>query len=705
MALRRFDNIPVSEGPNRGALSLAMANPFEDTLAAIEKFGQAGAVSSAETQARSEVMGGGNPGLSLGLTPAGQAYNDAAQKAYEVRTSLDVRAKHAELSAKFTGQNPGDAAAYAETMGQYVAGIGANVPESIKPQIMAEANLRYSEGLASVTEATNKHQYQLHVSEIATGYKASVDDAEGLAMAGRSDLADAALLQSLARVDDMVNVGSISAGEGELMKREARSQVAAGTLYQGFLSGHVPLEAVQRGEIGAELPGHVRESLVRKMEAEQAHRRSEQNFRDGQVEKAIRQGDRDLNAMTAKLKLGVPLRPDEQVRFNAYSTGGAAASPLQVEEARAAHSTLNVSATVASAKPEQIATVRGLWAANPPASTEEALIRKTTAEAFDRRESALKTDAMAYAMEVLPGKFPAVAFPSDINSPEMGAALRQLSDNADGLKAQFGVDEPPMTKPDQQRFAAMFAGLPGEQRTALRSLIEVNMGPNAMKIWETLGKEGAGVAAHAGILSAQGRGDVANTLDTGKELLDRKLVIPPTPQQVVPAFYSSGIPAAFAMDTKAQDQIRDAAVARAAYLANMAGKPEDVASHLAQAFKDVGGATTDYNGQKIALPLGVNDSGVFLDRLESVTPNVAATLGWPAGVAEAIASGEARLTSFGEGKYGVTIGTVNVPGFELDWGAIPAPSVVRRGMLSNPNPLPSAAPLGGVPSLGGPDGR
>lgn len=681
MAIRRLNINYTPQAPSMALLNAAMQSPLEGVLQSVEKFAQQAAVESGSQQAISDVMSGENPSLSMGLTPAGQAYNEAARKAYSVRTSMDIRAKNAELVAQYDGRNATDPQSYAERMGSFVSNIGASVPEAIRPQIMAEANLRYTEGLAAITETTNKRQYALHASELEAGYKASIDDASSLAMAGKHDLALAALAQGLGRIDDQISAGIVSPGEGEIKKRDARGVVAAGGLYQGFLAGRVSIESVQSGEVGAELPGHVRESLIRSMESEQAHRRSEQNYAFSQTEKLRVQGDRDLNAMTAKLNLGVPLTPDERGRYEAYASGRAPASPLQVEEANAAYKTLGVSSAVATARPEEIARVRGLWAANPPTSTEEALVRNKTIEAFNKREAALKDDAMAYAMSVLPDKFPSVTFPNNPNLPEFDAALRQLSDNADGIRTQFGVDAIALTKPDQQRLATMIANLPADQKELVRGKIQANMGPNAMKVWETLGKEGASIAAHAGVMASVNRADVARSIEEGDEAIKTGRVVAPKKDEVTAAWFESNLHVAFDHSQSYGQQIQKAGLARAAYLAKMAGEPENVAGYLEAGFRDVGGSSTTYNGYSIALPLGVDDLGTFTDRLDTVTPEVAATLGWPAGVAEGIANGDARLTSLGEGKYGVTIGTMTIPGFELDWNAIPEPA--SRPMMLN----------------------
>lgn len=298
MAIRRFDNVPMPQGPARGALAMAMVNPLEDTLSAIERFGQRGAVASAEQQATNDVLSGGNPGMSLGLTPAGQAYNEAARKAYLARTEGDLRAKALEVGNTFTGRNQGDAQAAAKVFGAHVEALSMNVPDSVKPQLMAEAKLRQADLVARIASAENQNTFRMHVSEIDAGLQADVDEASVMARDGSPPEAIGAIYQRAdSRIDDLVNLGQINAAEAEIRKAEYRSGIQAEAIYGQALrdgSGVRVLHDLDTGgPVSQGLTLKQRDSLKAKLTAElnrreaDAQRADAEQARVGKVEREV----------------------------------------------------------------------------------------------------------------------------------------------------------------------------------------------------------------------------------------------------------------------------------------------------------------------------------------------------------------------------------------------------------------------------------
>lgn len=687
MAIRRFDNIPISQGPARGALAMAMVNPLEDTLSAIEKFGQRGAVADATQQATNDVLSGGNPGMSLGLTPAGQAYNEAAQKAYETRTSLDLRAKHAELSARYTGQNPGDAQAYAETMGQYVSAVGAAVPDSVKPRIMAEAHLRYAEGLASVTEATNRHQYALNVSEMQAGYKASVDDAAGLAMAGKPDLADAALLQSLERADNLVAIGAKSPGEGEMMKREARATVAAGTLYQGFLAGHVSIDAVEKGDIGADLPGHIRESLVRQMQTEQAHQRSEQNHALAVQAATERANGNNARALAKDIASGAQITPEKEATANLLLSGKAPIDPEAYNTLREAYSVRSITQPVTSGKvaDAQAALLR-VDAYQPKDATEAAIREKSRKEIEGFIADATGDDPIG-KLAARGGSFPNGLPPVDLSSPEaLAQSLVTRSAAVAPTEIKHGVPLPVLSKSEAAQLGVTLSQWSEDQQAQALGAVSQLTPEAAAKTLEGVGKT-APVMAHAGYLQMQGAGELARSVLRGAKVTNSDLVKPATDLEKANAVWTSEItqvmPPAVAKQTLA---------AAEAVRADFISRGEDPPA-LADIIKSVGGATGTYGSGKVLLPFGVTDEGDFADRIESVTDAEVIAMGGAPEHAKAIREGRATLRSVGDGRYLVRIGP-NIMPFELDYSAI-APKPAAPGIFGT-----TARALAGAADVG-----
>jgi hypothetical protein len=667
---QRYQRQFIPQDIPRGLQGLALANPLEDALGAVEKFAERSAVDRGRQQAADAVFGGEQVTPKLGLTPGGDAFNDAAQHAFAAKSEAVLRSKAATLEAQFSGLNPTDGEAFAEIYNRSAEEVIRSVPEQWRAPIALEAQLRGQMAVAGIQKKAIEHQRQLSAAALRDGFDLDIQDAASAEQIGQRDLADAAMAKAQAKAESLRGLGLINDDSMAIMLRNGREEVATRTLYRGFLDGRVSLEDVRDGEVGAHLSASARDRLVNRIQGEISDRRVAANHAMALQERDLRLRSQDATALAKKRDAGVPLSPDEQAREDSYATVPGLIDQDALDKVAVARATSGLSREVATATPQQIEATIAEWNTRPPGSLADVELRKRSIEAFEARQQALKDDPASYAAAVMPDKFPPVVLPPP-SDPNFDAALQQAATNAATIRAQFGVEANPFTREQQQRLATELAGMPASEQAATLARIQANMGPAAATVHEGLAKDGALVQAHAGLVPAP----IGASILQGQEQMKLGNVKAPTAAEASGELIGSGVAEAYAYSPGAQAQLRQAATARAAYLAAMAGDPAGASGYLSQAYKDVAGVTGNYNGRKIALPLGVEDLGAFSDRIESVTPQEVAAMGGVPDVAAALQAGEAALESIGNGQYLVTIGAsrVNRPDgrpFVLDFSQI-----------------------------------
>lgn len=629
-AARYSPSVIPSAGVGRGVESLAFANPLEDVLSAVSSFGQKAAISGAADEANAAVLGGENVTPKLGLTPAGQAYNEAAQRAFQSRSEGILRAKANELATQYDGRHPTDPDNFSKVYGAVRDSVVQAVPEQWRAPIAFEAGLRHDEAVTAIRGRAQAIAFQHDQQSIEDGRKADAEEAASMAQIGRSDLVDAALAKSAAKAQSLVEIGAINQDEADIRKKNAREVVASETIFHGFMLGHVSLAAVQSGAVGAELSAPVRDHLVSKIESQIAHVRSEQNHALAVADHNVRVNSSQLDAITIAQDHGIPIDEKTAAFRDQLLAAPGSVDANSYSKGIASRATIGIAREVATARPEQIQATRAEWAANPPTSEAEYQRRERVVKAFDFREQSLKDDAAAYATSVLPDKFPPVILPAP-NDPGFDAALSQAATNVGLIRAQWGVTANPLTKDQQQRFATSLRLMSWDEKAAVLGRVETAMGADAAVIHEGLAKQGALVEAHAGIVAAQGWPDVAASMLQGQQALDLGNVVAPPEKDVAAAAYAASVPAMYPASETAQAQIRKSALAVAA---SIAGPNGDVIGALPQAFKVVGAQQGKFGGSVIALPMGVASNIAFADRVQSVTDSEIAAMGSNRALAE-----------------------------------------------------------------------
>lgn len=281
MATARYNPGYIPQDAPRGLLDAALSSPLTQAIDTVERLGQRAGSIAAASEAEQAVMGGQNPSLLPGLTPMGQAFNEAAIGAYEARTSMDLRAKANELSARFSGVNPTDPQAFAQVFDAHMNEVLGAVPERIRPAIAAEAGARRSASIAAITESANRHELARNVSTINLGLQQDADEAARLARDGAApEVLGALYARSDARMDQLVALGQIGADEAAMRKADSRAKIRSeavlGQVIRGQMDGVSAIhDLLTGGKLAEGMPLRERDRLVGDITSELNRRHSE----------------------------------------------------------------------------------------------------------------------------------------------------------------------------------------------------------------------------------------------------------------------------------------------------------------------------------------------------------------------------------------------------------------------------------------------
>lgn len=327
-AARYSPSVIPSAGVGRGVESLAYSNPLEDALSAVSSFGQKAAVSGAADEANAAVLSGENVTPKLGLTPAGQAYNEAAQRATIARTSMDFRAKAAELGAQFTGQRPGDSAAYEKIMGAHVDQVVQTIDPRWRGEAKLEGEFRLRTGAAAIAENENRTQFKTHVDDIQAGIVADVQETARIARDGGSEEVLAALHARAANnYAELVNLGALGPQAAAAALAEDNSAIHAEAIFGAATrtgNGTSVIHALESGDKRfADLTLKQRDTLVNKITGELSRQHAESVRADADQERAGK-NDRDLAATKLFMDIysgDASRRPTADTIYNAQAAG------------------------------------------------------------------------------------------------------------------------------------------------------------------------------------------------------------------------------------------------------------------------------------------------------------------------------------------------------------------------------------------------
>jgi hypothetical protein len=507
---------------------LAYANPLEAGLQAVQKFAERGAIQRGQSEAVETVLSGGTPSPKLGLTPGGLAYNQAAEKALAVRSEGVLRSKAAELASQFDGRNPTDADSFAEVYGRVADEVVQSVPEQWRAPIAFEAQTRVAEAVSAIRTQSAGFEYQKDVKAIGDGFQFDIQDAASAEQIGRGDLADAAMAKAMDKARSLVEIGAINEESAALMLREGRETIATESLYRGFLTGGVSLEAVQSGEVGAELSARARDRLVNKMEAEIAHRVTLSNRALAMQEAQVRENTRSAKVLANEVRLGIAITPEKQAMIDAMTTGAVPIDPEAFDDLRVARAGVVDSARITSAP---------VAAAERELAAVEALGLSTAADA-ERVKNARKTleahragltgnDPVQYLAGIgalsagaAPGQESPPA-PVDFSSPDaLAATLADRVPRVAVASRQYGQPLPSLTRAEVVGLRARLDAAGVDERVALLKTIATT-DPQADRTLGMLAGEGGGNYAAVGVTAARVGEGVARDI-AAASLIDPK---------------------------------------------------------------------------------------------------------------------------------------------------------------------------------------
>ena len=260
----------------------------------------------------------------------------------------------------------------------------------------------------------------------------------------------------------------------------------------------------------------------------------------------------------------------------------------------------------------------------------------------------------AYTLGVNQGVIDNVPFdPSDPNT------LEQRVLQAEALSEHYGVEASPLTDPELTMLTGALPQMTPAEKVVLAETLAI-----APELWGDIAKKGGGTFAMAG---ASGDRDVMNTVFTGQELINNKLVTPIKSSDYLGDFTDMVGGVYGAEDAM---NVKNAALA---YYATMGAEDYDT-DLFKQAITAVTGGIGEINGFKIELPRGIEEDR-FEDYIDQMQPETVASMGGVRGMtdeeaAELISRSALKNTKSGnyivESNFGTLFKPDGTP-FILEW--------------------------------------
>jgi len=671
MATARYQRQTDAPSIRTGLVAAASIDPFEDAVDMVEKFSRGARIQGAEHNAMADVMAGKTPNLAPAMTEAQFAYNEAAGRAYEAKTSVDLRAKANELATQYDGRDPSHPGAFAQTFDAYSSSLLAQVPAELRPQIQLEVQARRSEALAHITDRANRFEFDRNTSAIEEGIKANVDDAAAAARDGRLDLVNLAVSKANDQLESLVNLGVINADEADIKRGQVLASIHAEKIMGDFARGGYPAGRIAAVESGDDpetrgMPLDIRDRLVGKMRA--GSRRVQMEARRGAA--AVAAGTRK-NAASARdiltvAKTGANLREDETDFAHGVIHGSIDIGDdyLREELTVAVLSQDKVADFVTKPLEQGQREAREILdGAATRGDRREIAVAKNIVEAVDKKAKALEADPVQW----LHDSQTVSLTPLDLSSPAaLGETLRNRSVEVEVAGENEGRTFPTLSNAEVSAIERHFvdSGMGENDQLAYVTAI---VGSSSDRGESTIRRMNGGKSPHlaaAGMLVANGREEVAGELLRGAALMKSPEIPKMTPT------VKAALPTA-AIYTAVPSEVGDRYVAAtekvyAARMVDAGRSPADGDPDVwAQAQVDVGGKAGAYNDAPLLLPIGVVDEGDFADRVESVTGDELVAMGADPATAEDTAAalrtgGGVNLTSTDPGRYRVRVGGVTL---------------------------------------------
>lgn len=260
----------------------------------------------------------------------------------------------------------------------------------------------------------------------------------------------------------------------------------------------------------------------------------------------------------------------------------------------------------------------------------------------------------AYTLGVNQGVIEKIDF-----DPSNPSTLEQRVLQSDALSDHYGVEASPLTDPELTMLTGALPQMTPAEKVVLAETLAI-----APELWGDIAKKGGGTFAMAG---ASGDRDVMNTVFTGQELINSKLVTPIKSSDYLGDFTDMVGGVYGAEDAM---NVKNASLA---YYATMGAEDYDP-DLFEQAIAAVTGGIGEINGFKIELPRGVEEER-FEDYIDQMQPETVSSMGGVRGMTDEEAAeliSRSALKGVKSGSYIVesNFGTLFKPDgtpFILEW--------------------------------------
>lgn len=468
MAFKRIDQTYTPESPSSGLMKAAMANPFEGLMKTVEDFATQQGKQNAQQAALTDVMAGKQPGPSIGLTPFGQAYNDAAQKAYEAQTSNDLRAKSIEIASQFSGMKAGDADNADQMMKAHIEGLSKNIPEQFRASVLFEAEARRADLYSKIAGAEKEHQFKLNIENIKTALDNDLVEAQMRARDGDMVAANAVAAKALERSNSLVEAGFYTPEmAASSMKDFKDAQDAEEVIGSAIRSGNMVniAQAVQNGDGQFKnTPLKVRDYIVKELAQEVSRR-------DTLAKKQVASFDKQARYVAEGLDAGKAQSGQDLAFIDAVEKGQIQLSQDAFDKLQESNWTSKIGRPMLDLPANEAAKqyVRMTSAANIPESVTAANVQTNVKKMVDAHIAGLRgNDPTGYLDSI--GAIGDVSGVKtlDTSSPQaFASSFSARKDAIDSARVQYQSQAIPYVSADDSKaIRSMFSGMNEEEKLA-----------------------------------------------------------------------------------------------------------------------------------------------------------------------------------------------------------------------------------------------
>ena len=651
MAIRRIDQTYTPEAPSSGLMKAAMANPFEGLMKTVEDFATQQGKQNAQQAALTDVMAGKQPGPSIGMTPFGQAYNDAAQKAYEAQTSNDLRAKSIEIASQFSGMKAGDADNADQMMKAHIEGLSKNIPEQFRASVLFEAEARRADLYSKIAGAEKEHQFKMNIEDIKSALDNDLVEAQMRARDGDIAAANAVAAKAQERAQSLVGYGVLTPDRAASSMKEFKdAQGAEEVIGSAIRSGNImqTVKAVQDGAGRfAETPLKTRKYIINELTQEAYRQQAQQNAgRQAREEKGISLAD--------KINSGKTLNRDEQAERDFILANPDAVSPKTRSDVVIANGADQMWNEIKNVTLLEAQKTVDDWNQQEPTSYEEAQIRKNINTRWEEYKKAMapgsdeQIDYLTKTGQMSPGigmGAPTISF----ESPQaLADSIKQQRNVIRTNEAQLDITLPVLRKDEARRFADILKSrdFTPDDKLAMVAAATEALGPKGTITWNQIDKQnGAGLQVVGKVYQQEQNRTLARDILNGFTMIANDVGKAPSLDQMRLSSKFSSINALNSSEQGAYvEAVKAVYVSRNPNLSSKEfdpGKMDEAIAEVIGNTAPVGLMNANNQRMNVLLPKGMDESG-WNSVINNLTPEDVVAMGGTGDLAEVISGKKLR---------------------------------------------------------------